>query len=70
VVLLGGMGRKLKPGGRYVQLPGYGARKHRTLSNLYLTLLHAAGRPRDRFGIPDNGLRGIDQGGVVGELLA
>jgi hypothetical protein len=40
------------------------------LSNLYLTLLHAAGRPRDRFGIQDNALRGIDQSGVIQELLA
>lgn len=70
VVLLGGMGGKLKPGGRYVQLPYYGAKKHRTLSNLYLTLLQAAGKPRDKFGAPDNGLRGIEQGGLISELVA
>ena len=70
VVLLGGMGGKLKPGGRYVQLPFYGAKKHRTLANLYLTLLHAAGKPRDKFGVPDSGLRDIEQGGGIAELLA
>lgn len=70
VVLLGGMGGKLKPGGRYVQLPFYGAKKHRTLANLYLTLFHAAGKPRDKFGVPDTGLRDLDQDGVVRELLA
>jgi hypothetical protein len=70
VVLLGGMGGKLRPGGRYVQLPAYGAKKHRTLSNLYLTLLQAAGKPRDAFGLPDNALRGIDQSGGIRELLA
>lgn len=69
VVLLGGMAGRLKPGGRYLQLPFYGATKHRTLSNLYLTLLEAVGRPRDRFGVPDTGLRGIDQRGVIPELL-
>jgi hypothetical protein len=69
VVLLGGMGGKLKPGGRYVQLPHYGAEKHRTLANLYLTLLQAAGKPRDKFGVPDTGLRGIQQGGLITELL-
>lgn len=69
VVLLGGMGGKLKPGGRYVQLPHYGAKKHRTLSNLYLTLLQAAGKPRDKFGLADNGLRDIAQDGTVQELL-
>ncbi len=70
VVLLGGMAGKLKAGGRYVQLPFYGAKKHRTLAGLYLTLLHAAGRPRESFGVPDTGLRGIDQGGIISELLA
>jgi hypothetical protein len=70
VVLLGGMSGRLKPGGRYLQLPEYGAAKHRTLSNFYLTLLEAAGKPRDTFGVPDNGLRDIDQSGVIGELLA
>ena len=70
VVLLGGLRGKLKPGGRYLQLPYYGARQHRTLSNLYLTLLEAAGTRRDFFGVPDNGLRGIDQTGLIHELLA
>lgn len=69
VVLLGGIAGRLKPGGRYLQLPEYGASNHRTLSNLYLTLLEAAGKPRDTFGLPDNGLRDIDQSGVVRELL-
>jgi hypothetical protein len=70
VVLLGGMGGKLKPGGRYVQLPAYGAKRHRTLASLYLTLLQAAGRPRESFGIPDSGLRDLDQSGCISELLA
>lgn len=70
VVLLGGLGDRLKPGGRYLQLPYYGAKKHRTLSNLYLTLLEAAGQPRDKFGVPDTALRGIDQSGIIRELLA
>lgn len=70
VVLLGGLGGKLKGGGNYMQLPGYGQKKHRTLANLYLTLLQAAGKPRDKFGVPDNGLRDLDQSGGVQELLA
>lgn len=70
VVLLGGLRGKLKPGGRYLQMPPYLAKNHRTLSNLYLTLLQAAGKPRDKFGTPDAGLRDIDQSGLIGELLA
>jgi hypothetical protein len=64
------MGGRLKPGGRYVQLPAYGTKRHRTLSNLYLTLLQAAGRPRESFGIPDSTLRDLDQSGCIAELLA
>lgn len=33
-------------------------------------LLHAAGRPRDRFGVADPGLRDIDASGPLAELLA
>ena len=45
-------------------------RNTETMSHLYLTLLHAAGAPRDKFGASDNGLRGIDQSGGINELLA
>jgi hypothetical protein len=60
----------LKTNGRYLQFPRYGAKDHRTLANLYCTLLHAAGKPRDQFGVADPGLRDIDQTGPVTELLA
>lgn len=70
VVLLGGLAGKLKPGGRYLQMPSYGAKAHRTLGSLYTTLLHAAGRPRDTFGLADPGLRDLDLRGPVSELLA
>jgi hypothetical protein len=70
VVLLGNLGGALKTNGRYLQFPCYGAKNHRTLANLYCTLLHAAGKPRDQFGVADPGLRDIDQTGPVAELLA
>lgn len=54
---------------RRTLLHGLGAKKHRTLSNLYLTLLEAADRPRDKFGVSDTGLRGVDQSGLIRELL-
>lgn len=70
VVLLGNLGGRLKTSGRYLEFPRYQAPEHRTMANLYCTLLHAVGKPRDTFGTPDVGLKGIDQTGVLGELLA
>ncbi len=70
VVLLGSLGGRLKTGGRYLQFPAYRQAGHRTMANLYCTLLHAAGKPRDRFGVADPGLKDVDQTGVVAELLA
>ena len=34
------------------------------------TLLHAAGKPRDKFGVADPGLKDVDQTGPIAELLA
>jgi hypothetical protein len=70
VVLLGDLGGKLKTRGRYLQFPAYGSRNHRTMANLYLTLLHGVGKPRDKFGVPDPILRDIDQTGPIADLLA
>ncbi len=70
VVLLGNLGGKLQTNGRYLEFPGYGQKGHRTMANLYCTLLHAVGKPTDNFGTPDVGLKDIDQTGVVAELLA
>jgi hypothetical protein len=69
VVLLGNLGGHLRTSGRFIDYPAYGQRGHRTLANLYCTLLHAAGRSRDRFGITDPGLRDLDQSGPLQELL-
>ena len=33
-------------------------------------LLHAVGKPRDKFGVADPGLKGCDQTGPLPELLA
>jgi hypothetical protein len=69
VVLIGDLGGKLKTRGRYLQFPAYGQKAHRTMANLYCTLLHAAGKPRDTFGVADPGLKDADQSGTVQELL-
>ena len=69
VILLGNLGGTLRTRGRYLQFPAYRTKAHRTMANLYCTLLHAAGKPRDRFGIADPGLKDIDQTGPLSELL-
>ncbi|QOV91949.1 DUF1552 domain-containing protein [Humisphaera borealis] len=70
VVLIGGLGGKLRTAGRFLELPGYGQKEHRTLANLYCTLLHAVGKPVDKFGVPDAMLRETDQTGPIATLLA
>ncbi|MEZ6142308.1 MAG: DUF1552 domain-containing protein [Zavarzinella sp.] len=70
VVLLGNLGGKIAKPGRYLELPGYGQKNHRTLANFYTTLLHSVGKPVDSFGMEDIGLKDIDQKGIVPELLA
>ena len=70
VVLIGNLGGRLRTEGRYLEFPRYQAPRHRTMANLYCTLLHAAGKPRDKFGVDDPGLQGVDQSGVVAELLS
>jgi hypothetical protein len=69
VLLLGNLGGKLKTNGRWYCFPQYGAKEHRTMANLYCTLLHAVGKPRDKFGVPDVGLKDIDQTGPLSQLL-
>jgi hypothetical protein len=69
-VLIGNLGGRLKAGNRFLQYPKYGAQGHKTMGNLYTTLLHAAGKPSDAtFGDPDLRLKDIDTKGPLAELL-
>ncbi len=69
-VLVGDLGGKLKAG-RYLELPGHGAKDHKHIGNLYTTLLNAAGDKRETFGQPDPLLgKDVDQKGPIAELLA
>ncbi len=69
-VLIGNLGGKLKAG-RYLELPGHGAKGHRHIGNLYTTFLNAAGDRRETFGQPDPLLgKDVDQKGGISELLA
>lgn len=70
VVLLGDLGGTLKTRGRYLQLPAYETKGHRTMANLYCSLFHAVGKPRDKFGVADPGVKEGKQTGVVADLMA
>ncbi|MBA4065644.1 MAG: hypothetical protein C0501_18395 [Isosphaera sp.] len=67
MVLVGNLGGALKAG-RYVEYPYYAKKGHKTIGNLYATLLHAAGEKRDFFGVKDPNLPDLD--GPLPELLS
>ena len=69
MVVIGDMGGRLRAG-RYIDYPGYGQPHHRTIANMYVTLLQLAGSQRDHFGMDDPGLKDLDQHGPLEELLA
>ncbi|MEM7263418.1 MAG: hypothetical protein AAF488_15620 [Planctomycetota bacterium] len=68
-VLLGDAGGRIQAG-RYVDYPGYAQLGHRTISNLYTTLLQLAGSREEHFGMLDPNLKDLDQTGALTELLA
>lgn len=70
MLVLGDLGGRLKTRGRFLCLPKYAAKGHKTTANFFLTLLEAAGAPRKTFGVADSALRDIDTNGPISELLA
>ena len=69
-VLVGGMGDRLKSG-RYIQYPSYQKRGHRTIANLYMSFMQAAGlETGEQFGQLDAQLKDLDLKGPLSELLA
>jgi hypothetical protein len=69
-LLLGGSGGSLKMG-QYLQYPSYKSAGHRTLGNLYQSLLRAGGvETGDHFGQLDPALKDLDLKGPLQELLA
>ena len=70
-VVLSGKNARVDIRGRYIRLPNYGEPGHKTLGNLYTTLLNAHGNPVKHFGDPDPGLArfGIDQTGAIKQFL-
>ena len=56
--------------GRYLEYPKYGAKAHRTVGNLYLSLMQSAGmKTADTFGQPDSSLKDLDLKGPLRELM-
>jgi len=68
-ILIGDLGGRLKLGDRYLRYPWYGKPGHRTIANLYLSLLHAVGERRNTFGIHDVNLRDLNQDGPLAEIM-
>ena len=69
-VVIGNMNGAFKTG-RYLHYSAYNQPGHRTLANLHMSLLHAAGTPDDDYGDRDLGLGdAIDQRGPLAEFLA
>lgn len=68
-VLIGDLGGRLRLGNRYLSYASYGNTGHRTIANLYLSLLHAVGDRRDSFGIKDTQILDLDQDGPLAELM-
>lgn len=69
-ILIGDLGGRLKLGNRYLRYPWYGKSGHRTLANLYLSLLHAVGDRRESFGIKDPKILDLNQDGPLTEIMA
>lgn len=68
-ILVGNLGGRLKLGNRYLRYPWYGQPGHRTVANLFTSILHAMGDHRSRFGIADVKLADIDQDGPLAEIM-
>ena len=64
-----GMADKLRMG-RYLEFPKYREQGHRTIGNLYLSFMEAAGiRSPESFGQPDANLKDLDLKGPLQELM-
>lgn len=68
-LLIGDLGGRLRTGNRYLRYPWYGNSGHRTIANLYLSLLEAVGEKRERFGIEDTSIQDLDQTGPLSEIM-
>ena len=74
LVLVGGLGGRLKTAGRFLQFPTYKEEAketaNRTIRNFYLSLLHAVGDKREKFGELDSKMPAAAQAGPLAEIMA
>lgn len=71
-LIVGGCGGRLSIPGHYIRMPEYGQVGHRTIGNLYTSILNAYGDPIGHFGDPDFELEreGLPQRGPVDSLMS
>ena len=71
-LIVGGCGGRLSIPGHYIRMPEYGKVGHRTIGNLYTSILNAYGDPIGHFGDPDFELKreGLPQRGPVESLMS
>jgi hypothetical protein len=71
-LIVAGDNAPMNIGRRYMRFPNYGDKGHKTIGNLYTTLLNVYGNPIEHYGATDTALDkfGIDQKGAIKELLA
>ncbi|MSQ96829.1 MAG: DUF1552 domain-containing protein [Gemmataceae bacterium] len=74
LVTLGNLGGRLKTAGRFLQFPTYKEEAketaNRTIRNFYLSLLHAVGDKREKFGELDSKMPAAAQAGPLAEIMA
>ena len=70
LVLVGGSAGRLRTSGRFLQYPNYETAGNRTIANFYLSLLHAVGDRRERFGERDPNMNEAEQAGPLAEIMA
>ncbi|MEM9347166.1 MAG: DUF1552 domain-containing protein [Planctomycetota bacterium] len=71
-IVMAGDNTPMNLGRRYIRLPKYGQEGHKTLGNLWTTVLNAYGNDVDHYGAVDTGLdkHGINQKGAIQQLLS
>ena len=69
-IVIGNMGGKLTSAGHYIQYPHKGHAGHHTIASWWQTLLHAAGKPQNGFGMMDSKVDPEAQRSPLKELLA